>query len=144
MSLRGHHQQHLPKLHNYSFLLETPPFHSRPTHSWFSSSPPGTPQSYLSLRLFFFFLLFLGPHPQHMEVPRLGVQLPAYATATAMPVLSCICDPHHSSWQRQIPNPLGKARDRTATSWFLLDSFLLHYDGNSSLRLFKFLFIYYF
>ena len=36
---------------------------------------------------FFFFLVFLGPHLQHMEVPRLGVevelQLPAYATATA-------------------------------------------------------------
>ena len=32
---------------------------------------------------FFFFLLFLGPLPQHMEVPRLGVeselQPPAYA-----------------------------------------------------------------
>ena len=23
---------------------------------------------------FFFFLVFLGPHPQHMEVPRLGVE----------------------------------------------------------------------
>ena len=34
-----------------------------------------------------FFLCFLGPHLQHMEVPRLGVelelQLPATATATA-------------------------------------------------------------
>ena len=33
--------------------------------------------------IFFFFLLcFLGPHPKHMEVPRLGteseLQLPAY------------------------------------------------------------------
>ena len=44
----------------------------------------GTPEI-----LFFFFLFvflpFLGPLPQHMEVPRLGVelelQLPAYATA---------------------------------------------------------------
>ena len=36
--------------------------------------------------VFFFFFVFLGPHPWHMEVPRLGVkcelQLPAYATAT--------------------------------------------------------------
>ena len=36
------------------------------------------------------FLLFSGPHPWHMEVPRLGVeselQLLAYTTATAMPV----------------------------------------------------------
>ena len=35
-----------------------------------------------------FFLLFLGVHPQHMEVPRLGLeldlQLLAYTTATAM------------------------------------------------------------
>ena len=42
----------------------------------------------------FYFILFLyfcllGPHPQHIKVPRLGVeselQLPAYTTATAMP-----------------------------------------------------------
>ena len=37
---------------------------------------------------------FLGPHPQHMEVPRLGVELElyllAYTTATAMPDLSHI------------------------------------------------------
>ena len=26
-------------------------------------------------RAFFFFLVFLGPHPGHMEVPRLGVEL---------------------------------------------------------------------
>ena len=43
---------------------------------------------YITERIFFFFFFcFLGPHPQHMEVPRLGVelemQLPAYATATA-------------------------------------------------------------
>ena len=37
---------------------------------------------------------FLGPHLQHKEVPRLGVeselQLPAYTTATATPDLSHI------------------------------------------------------
>ena len=36
-----------------------------------------------------FIFAILGPHPQHMEVPRLGVeselQLPAYTIATAMP-----------------------------------------------------------
>jgi len=61
------------------------------------------------------FFVFLGPHPQHMEVPRLGVeselQLPAYATA--MPDPSHICDLHHKSWQRQILNPLSEARDWT-------------------------------
>ena len=38
------------------------------------------------------YLGFLGPHPRHMEVPRLGVeselQLPASTTATATPDLS--------------------------------------------------------
>ena len=53
----------------------------------------------------FFFLsfflgggVFLGPHLQHTEVPRLGVeselQLLAYTTATATPDLSCICNLH--------------------------------------------------
>ena len=54
-----------------------------------------------------------------MEVPRVGVeselQLPAYATATATatPDRSCVCDLHHSSHQRQMFNPLSKAKDRT-------------------------------
>ena len=73
------------------------------------------------LHVFFIFLIFhfffLGPHSRHMGVPRLGVdselQLPAYAIATATPDLSHICDLHHSCQQRQIPNPLSKARDRT-------------------------------
>ena len=43
------------------------------------SLPPSLPS--------FLFFCFLGPHSQHMEVPRLGVelelQLPAYTTATA-------------------------------------------------------------
>ena len=51
--------------------------------------------------LFFFLFCFLMPYPQHMEVPRLGVeteqQLPATAIATAMQDLSHICDLHHSS-----------------------------------------------
>ena len=41
------------------------------------------------------------------------LQLQAYTTATALPDLSYICDLHHSSWQRQILNPLSKARDGT-------------------------------
>ena len=36
---------------------------------------------------YFLFFVFLGPHPQHIKVPRLGVelelQLPAHVTATA-------------------------------------------------------------
>ena len=63
----------------------------------------------------FLFFSFLGLHPQHMEVPRLGVefelQLPAFATATAMPDPCCVCDLCHSSWQCQILNPLIEAGD---------------------------------
>ena len=44
--------------------------------------------------------------------PRLGVnsepQPPAYATATAMPDLSHVCDLHHSSQQRWILNPRAR------------------------------------
>ena len=52
-----------------------------------------------------------------MEVPRLGVelelQLPAYATVTAMPDPSHVCDLHHSSQQCQILNPLSEVKDGT-------------------------------
>ena len=71
----------------------------------------------LSCMSTFFLFVFLGPHPQHMGVLRVGfkskLQLPAYTTATATPDLSPICDLHHSSWQLLIPNLLSKARDQT-------------------------------
>ena len=48
-----------------------------------------------------------GPHLQHREVPRLGVEselaLLFYATATAMADPSHIRSPHHSSRQCWIP-----------------------------------------
>ena len=60
---------------------------------------------------------FLGPHLQHMEVPRLGaeskLQLPACTPATATLDPSCICDLHHSSQQCWILKPLSEARDQT-------------------------------
>ena len=52
---------------------------------------------------FFFFSPFLGPPPQHMEVPRLGV--------SSEP--ACTRGRHHSPQQRWILNPLIKATDRT-------------------------------
>ena len=63
--------------------------------------------------------------PTHMEVPRLEVkselQLPAYVTAIATLDPSCVCEPHHSSRQRQTLNPLSEARGQThilmETSW---------------------------
>ena len=72
----------------------------------------------LSRPCFFFFLFcFLGLHPQHMEVSRLGVELelqpPASTTATAAGDPRHICDLHHSSWQGQILDSLSEATDRT-------------------------------
>ena len=70
------------------------------------------------------FVLLLGLHPQHVEVPRLGVkselQLLASATAMAMRDLSRV----HGSQQRRILNPLNKARDRIC---ILLDTSQIHY-----------------
>ena len=77
-----------------------------------------------------------------MEVPRLGVelelQLPAYATATAMPNPSQVSDLHHRSKQCWILNPLSKARDQTC---ILMDTSqvqnLLSHNGDSLKLLFK-------
>ena len=83
---------------------------------------------------FFFFLVFLGVYPQHMEVPRLRVaselQLLAYTTATAMWDPSRVCDLHHSSQQCQILNPLSAARDGTR---ILMDPFPLRHPWNSNM-----------
>ena len=64
-----------------------------PTHNrWMKLNAKHTQQSTLLL----LFFLFLWLHLLHMEVPRLGVeselQLSAFATATAMPDLSYVCD----------------------------------------------------
>ena len=69
---------------------------------------------------------FLGLHPQHIEVPRPGVEseLQLLATATATRDPSCVCDLHHSSCQCQILNPLSKARSRTHV---LVDTSLNHW-----------------
>jgi len=79
----------------------------------------------------FFFLVFLGLHLWHMEVPRLGVELELqrlpYTTATATQDPYCLCSLHHSSWECWILNPLSKVRDQTCT---LMDLFLLRQDGN--------------
>ena len=72
---------------------------------------------------FLFFFFYLGPHLQHVEVPRLAVksepQLLAYATATA----NAGSEPH--LWlmlqleQCWILNPLSKPRDQT---YILMDT----------------------
>ena len=100
--LSGHSLGHPPLL--LSFLL-----------SFFLFLPPFLPSF-----LFSFFLFWL--YSWHVEVSRLGViselQLPAYTTATAMPDPNCVCDLHHSSWQRQILSLLSEAGDWTH---FLMD-----------------------
>ena len=79
-----------------------------------------------------------------MEVPRLTVeselQLPAHATATATQDPSRVCNLHHSSRQRRIPNPLSNARDRTRN--LMVPSrirYPLSHDGNSLVLIIKFL-----
>ena len=70
-----------------------------------------------TISIYLFIFVFLGPHPQHMEIPRLGVeselQLPAYTTTPATRDLSLVYSLHHSSWQRWILNLRSKVRDRT-------------------------------
>ena len=58
------------------------------------------------------FFVFLGTHPQHMEVSRRGVKS------------SHVCYLHHSSWQRQVLNPLSEVWD-----WIhvLMDTSRVHY-----------------
>ena len=75
--------------------------------------PPAAFEFFLA----FSFLFFLGLHLQHMEVSRLGVepevQLLAFATATAAPDPSRICDRCHILRQCQTLNPLSEAKDQT-------------------------------
>ena len=76
-----------------------------------------------------------------MEDPRLGVelelQLPAYATPTIMPNLSCICDLPCSLWQHGILNPLSSTRE---PAHIFRDTSQvpnpMSYDGNSYMFLF--------
>ena len=89
------------------------------------------------LVVFVVVVVVLGLYPQHMEVPRLGLeselQLLAYATATVTRDPSHICHLHWSSWQCGILNPLREARDWTH---ILMDISQvlhpLHHKGNSS------------
>ena len=73
--------------------------------------------------LFVCLFCFLGPHLQHMEVPRVGVesepQQPAYVIATATRDPSLICNLHHSSQQCRILNPLRPGME-PASSWILV------------------------
>ena len=82
----------------------------------------------LSLSLFFFF--FLGPHPWHMEVPRVGIELEllpqAYTTATPMSDLS-----YHRSRQCWILNPLRELRGGTGNLMITSQIVSAESGGNS-------------
>ena len=71
---------------------------------------------------------------------QLESRLPAYATDTAMPDLSCILNLHHSSQQHRILNLLSEARDPTRvlmdTCWVFNP---LSRNGNSLLYVLSFL-----
>ena len=100
----------------YSVVLITPTFFLSFLAQAYDMQTNGT-----WTNLFIYLFVFLGPHLQHVEFPRLGVklelQLLTYTTATAMQDLSCFFDLHHRSWQYQIlyppwgqglnPNPHG-------------------------------------
>ena len=76
----------------------------------------------------YIYFLFCMATPAVYKVPRLGakseLQLPGFATATAKPDLSFICNLHHSTWQCQILNTLSEAKDRTP---ILMDTSWVHY-----------------
>ena len=83
-----------------------------------------------------FFVVFLGLHLGHMEVPRRGVeselQLLAYTTVIATSDPSCI-----SLRQRQILNLLGKARDQTRILTDIMLSFTHCHNRTSLKEIFK-------
>ena len=56
------------------------------------------------------FFCFLGLHPQHMEVPKLGVKSEPQPQPRRIHTTFAT---YHSSQKRQILNPLSKARDGT-------------------------------
>ena len=90
---------------------------------------PATHPTPLSLSLFFFFFFsILGLPCVAYGSSRLGIelepQLPAHTTVTATWDLSHICGQHHSSQQRQIPDPLCEARARTCV---LMDTSQIHF-----------------
>lgn len=79
----------------------------------------------LSLLLcLFYFFIFLGPAPAAYgsSQTRVGVkseQLLTYATATALPDPSFICDLHCISWQCMILNPIGEPEIEPTSSTIL-------------------------
>ena len=76
---------------------------------------------------------------QHVEFLRPGaglkLQLLAYATATVVQDLICVCDLHHSLWQCQILSPLDLGLNLSPHRYYL-GSLPLSHGRNSSGLLF--------
>ena len=74
----------------------------------------------------FLSFVFLGPHLQHMEVPRLGIksklQLSATATATVIWDTSHVCNLYHTTAQDNARSPTHWARAgiEPTSSWILV------------------------
>ena len=69
---------------------------------------------YFWCQFFFFFLSFRAKPAEYggsQIRTQIGTVAVAYATATAMQDPRQICNLQHNSRQRQIPNPLSKAKD---------------------------------
>ena len=84
----------------------------------------------------FFYSFFLGPHPPHMEVPRLGAEselpLPAHTTATARWDPSHICNLHNSSTAHGNTGSLthwARPGMEPASSWMLVGFIIVEPQG---------------
>ena len=76
----------------------------------------------LNMNFFFFFCLFRAASVAYggsQARSWIGATASGYTTATAKHDPSWVCNPHRSSQQCQILNPLSEARDRT---WVLMDT----------------------
>ena len=85
-----------------------------------------------------FFFFFLGPHPSHLKVPRLGLKSACSLRPTPQPQ-QCGSQPclhlHHSLRQCLIFNPLSLARDPTCN---LMDTSQIHFHWATMGTLFHF------
>ena len=63
--------------------------------------------------IFFYFTALPAAYGSSWARGEIRLQLPAYTTATTTPDLSHVYNLQHSSWQRQILNPLSRVRDPT-------------------------------
>ena len=77
------------------------------------------------MKTFFWLFVFFMATPMacgdfQARGPVAPVAAPAYARATAMRDLSCVCDLHHSPWQCPILNPLNEPGIELVSSWMLV------------------------